>query len=251
MRKAEVNILCTASIVIIFVFSSCNPPIYNPNKMHVPMLNAKGDFQIEGGTDFAMGFTMASAYALDSHFAVRGGACYKNAVYDPPDYTKQHSLEFGLGFFGSTEWKVPWEVYLSFMGARSDYFGIANRMSGDNGPKTRIESDYWRIALQGDIMTNEVWVKDRKISNQGFLDHILSLRLGYINFFHYNEDEEGKITTALPKLLSGEFSTTLRTGIYPIFFEIQFGFVIPIFRSNDFGNINPGIFSFGATLCFY
>ncbi|HYM20077.1 MAG TPA: hypothetical protein VEW28_03630, partial [Candidatus Kapabacteria bacterium] len=187
-----------------------------------------------------------------------GNANFVNTYSNDSLYINQRTYEFGLGTFGIVWERTPWEIYLSFMNAKSNIAGAQNTMSGTDVNVTRIWSDYWRLALQGNLMTNGVSMNERNIIRSFYLDHALGVRLSYVNFFNYHEvkhNDYGKsvvIDDVPPKLLSLEISSILKFGAYPLFLEVQYGVALPLFTNKGkFDYINPSIFSLGASLCFY
>ncbi|MFI5264943.1 MAG: hypothetical protein ACHQM6_10550 [Candidatus Kapaibacterium sp.] len=250
------------SVFIVMMLCSCNAPIYNTTTLQAPLLNSKGDAEIEGSWAVLQGPCFAGAYAITDDLAVKGYALFSNyGGNDSNSSIHQQAFELGIGTYGFAFRKIPWEAYLMFMNATSNYNGPQTTQAGANFDITRIHSDFWRIALQADFMTNEVWVKDRKIFQGVYLDHAIGARISFVNFFHYHEvfhnDPYNVDVTddKAPRLLCFEISSITKYGSYPFFLQSEIGLSFPFVLNKEpyslFGYSNPFVFSIGASLCFY
>ncbi len=249
------------SLLAAMIFSSCNAPIYNTNKLHAPLLNSKEDAQVEATWVVLQGPCISGAYAITENLAIKGSAFFSNYSYNDSSYIHQRAFELGLGRYGFILGQKPYEVYLTFMNGKSNFSGLQSSWSGQNGPMTKVASDYWRITIQADFMTNNVWVKDRKFFQDIYFDHAIATRIAFINFFHYNEIKNDDRKEALviddkaPQLLSFEIASVLKYGAYPFFLEAQIGLDFPFVLNKGIVSVfpyaNPFIVSVGASLCFY
>lgn len=235
--------------------SSCGPLLYDPVKLHLPMLNSQGEAQIEGSVG-VLGYSGAIAYAFGDHLAVQADTHYftpdSQGIY-------QRFFEFGFGYFGMFGRRRPWEAYLTFANSKSNASGSENPLGGPLNLIT-IESNYWQIALQGQLMTNEVDTAERKHTDNIFWDHAFAARLSYVHFMTYKEARYDDTAHTViynnvhPREMYLEFASISQFGANGFSFEMEVGIVNRVLQfvgkykdkpSKDLSYWCPIILSFG------
>jgi hypothetical protein len=252
MLHRKQSISCLLVLLLLCSLCACEPPIYNPNKLHAPFFIKQGDIEAEVSYGLIQGVNAGAAYAITDHLAIKGEYGFPRGT----DSLYQSTVEAGIGTYGKYEDGAPWEIFLTATKGVSNYSGTSNTLGGDSLDPIVARTKYWRLALEAGFLTkpqdfpNSFFGRDFQ-ANWGFTG-----RLSFVNYYKYDftQNKDGLIIVdnSLPRDLIAEIAFLTKFGAKPAFFEFQYGYAIPLFRSSTLKDyLNFTIFSIGFNLCLY
>ena len=239
--------------------SSCNPPIYYPDRIHTPLFEKEGDMELIGSISFP-GFSGAAGYALTNHIALLGSLNHFKNYTDDTTYHNQTVIEGGVGYFGDVG--DGWQCETDFIVAHCNlnYANDKSPTSPGVEPFHRIDAKYTRYALQIGLIDNTPTIERTKylFPNDFYVTNGLLARLSLIHYntfrdssYYWPEKETNIYNRRNNQLYLELLYQSIFHAWHPyLSIVVQFGFVLPVRGTNDELDFYPGMVSAGLRFYF-
>ncbi len=201
------------NLIFIFVicFASC-APYYIPNSINVPLLNKKGDAQLN--IDAALsGFNQQLAYAATDNIGIMFNSNF-SLKNNSLDIIKKHNFfELGIGYFSLLKEDWKFEVY----------------GGGGFGKNIIVDplSSFFSMNNHIDIRSQRFFIQPSIAYSIENFDIAFSTRVAFLNY----KDLKNNIKPSFNQFI--EPALTLKFGIKEIKFLMQGGISIPTIINND------------------
>lgn len=240
--------------IIAVLITSCSPPMYIPDAIHVTTLNNKGEFEVMAvaGTN---GADLGGAYAITDNFGVqvKGSIVYSAPESEDEDFINRYYTDLGFGYsntFGTDESLKG--VFSLFGGAgygealgRNTYVVIDLLGNGN--------TTYYNSA-HGNYM--KYWFQPMIGMKMAHFELLFTPRISYVNFTYLNNKFQNSPSgldwqNGYTSNVFYEPVITLRAGGKRIKGMVQFGASIPHIQRTEMAfKQRGGIFNFGLSYNF-
>lgn len=217
---------------IIILFASC-APYYYPNTINVPLLNEKGDAQLNIDASTS-GFNQQLAYAATENIGLMFNSNFSlgnntNKINNVESIRNHNFFEFGAGYFTTIKNDWKFEVY------GGGGFGKNQSIPIDN---------IFFLSDNFDIRHQRYFIQPSFAYSIENVDVAFSTRFAFLNF----KDLKNNLTPSFNQFI--EPALTLKFGIKEIKFLMQGGISIPTTINYETYYFNPFMVSMGLQTSF-
>lgn len=129
----------TFLLVSAILFASCE--VYRPALSNIPILEQKGDVEIEAGLNFPVSADLSAAYAITDHIAVQAYGEYDLADADKVGLA---SGRLALGYY------TPWSGHMYVGVYAGGSLGVTNQQNHFEDYELYTHSDFHTLFVQAD-----------------------------------------------------------------------------------------------------
>lgn len=211
--------LILGGFVVFLFFNSC-APAYVPNVANTPLLEKKGDAQVNLNVGLS-GFDPQIAYAVTDHFGLMLNGSFANRTSDSTNNFHSHNfIEGGAGYFGTIGNKGRYEVY-----------------GGYGFGEIQAEYDNTLWISQSDVKYNRFFIQPAIGVSSTVFDASFSPRLVHVNLY---QGTNNNAAFFLEPIISAKL------GYKYVKVVAQMGLSFALIDENDLVfDYQPFMFSFG------